>query len=148
MRLLRRRADQHAAPARVAAARAEAVPARTPLPGRRRGGRGDPLPLLAALRGSRRRAGTGASRGLRLTVPRPTLLRTAYDYVRAAVIEGALTPGSRVTVRPLAEHLGLSPTPIKAALATLEREGFLLSIPHRGYFVPHVDTKDLLEIYE
>lgn len=83
-----------------------------------------------------------------MTVPRPTLLRTAYDYVRAAVIEGALTPGSRVTVRPLAEHLGLSPTPIKAALATLEREGFLLSIPHRGYFVPHVDTKDLLEIYE
>ncbi|MQA01916.1 MAG: FCD domain-containing protein [Streptosporangiales bacterium] len=84
----------------------------------------------------------------RSTGPRQTSLRAAYDYVRAAVIDGTLTPGSRITVRPLAEHLRLSPTPIKAALATLEREGFVVSVPHRGYFVPEVRTKDLLEIYE
>lgn len=83
-----------------------------------------------------------------MTVPRSTFLQAAYDHVRARVIDGTLPPGSRVTVRPLAEHLGLSPTPIKAALATLAREGFLVSIPHRGYFIPEVDAKDLLEIYE
>ncbi|HEX6443961.1 MAG TPA: GntR family transcriptional regulator [Streptosporangiales bacterium] len=83
-----------------------------------------------------------------MTVPRSTFLQAAYDHVRARVIDGTLPPGSRVTVRPLAEHLGLSPTPIKAALATLAREGFLVSIPHRGYFIPKVDAKDLLEIYE
>lgn len=83
-----------------------------------------------------------------MTVPRSTFLQAAYDHVRAAVIDGTMPPGARVTVRPLAEYLGLSATPIKAALATLAREGFLVSIPHRGYFIPEVDTKDLLELYE
>lgn len=83
-----------------------------------------------------------------MTGPRDTLLRGAYDWVRAAVVDGTLPAGTRVTVRPLSERLGMSPTPIKAALATLEREGFLVSVPHRGYFVPEVDTHDLLEIYE
>lgn len=83
-----------------------------------------------------------------MTVPRSTFLQAAYEHVRASVVDGSLPPGSRVTVRPLAEHLGLSPTPIKAALAALAREGFLLSIPHRGYFVPEIDTNDLLELYE
>lgn len=83
-----------------------------------------------------------------MTETRTTLLRAAYDHVRTAVVDGSLPAGMRVTVRPLAEKLGMSPTPIKAALATLEREGFLVSIPHRGYFVPEVDLGDLLEIYE
>lgn len=83
-----------------------------------------------------------------MTEPRYTQLGAAYEHVRAAVVDGALRPGARVTVRPLAEELGMSPTPIKAALATLEREGFLVSIPHRGYFVPQVDVDDLIEIYE
>jgi DNA-binding GntR family transcriptional regulator len=68
--------------------------------------------------------------------------------VRAAILDGSLTPGSRVTVRPLTEKLGLSPTPIKTALAALEREGFLIAVPHRGYFVPEAGTDDLLELYE
>lgn len=83
-----------------------------------------------------------------MTGPRRTQLDVAYEYVRAAIVDGVLRPGVRVTVRPLAEELGMSPTPIKAALATLEREGFLVSIPHRGYFVPLVDVDDLIEIYE
>ncbi|MGW2839476.1 GntR family transcriptional regulator [Streptomyces sp. NPDC001493] len=83
-----------------------------------------------------------------MTVPRHTLLNAAYDHLRAAILDGSLTPGSRVTVRPLTEQLGLSPTPIKAALAALEREGFLVAVPHRGYFVPEASTDDLLELYE
>lgn len=83
-----------------------------------------------------------------MTVPRYTLVRAAYDNVRAAVLDGSLPPGCHVTVRPLAERLGLSPTPIKAALVALEREGFLVAVPHRGYFVPEVGTDELLELYE
>ena len=83
-----------------------------------------------------------------MTLARQTLLSAAYDNLRAAVLDGSLAPGARVTVRPLAEQLGLSPTPIKAALAALEREGFLVAVPHRGYFVPEVSTEDLLELYE
>lgn len=83
-----------------------------------------------------------------MTVPRQTLVQAAYESVRAAILDGQLAPGSRVTVRPLAEQLGLSPTPLQGALAALEREGFLVAIPHRGYFVPEVGINDLLELYE
>jgi DNA-binding GntR family transcriptional regulator len=83
-----------------------------------------------------------------MTVERHTLLRAAYDSLRASVLDGSLAPGSKVTVRPLEEQLGLSSTPIKAALAALEREGFLVVVPHRGYFVPEINTEDLLELYE
>jgi DNA-binding GntR family transcriptional regulator len=83
-----------------------------------------------------------------MTVPRQTLVQAAYQNVRAAILDGQLPPGSRVTVRPLAQQLGLSPTPLQGALAALEREGFLIAIPHRGYFVPEVGINDLLELYE
>lgn len=64
------------------------------------------------------------------------------------IIDGRLTPGSKVIVRPLAERLQLSATPIKSALAALERDGFLTAIAHRGYFVPEVSVQDMREIYE
>jgi DNA-binding GntR family transcriptional regulator len=83
-----------------------------------------------------------------MTVERHTLLRAAYESLRAAILDGSLAPGAKVTVRPLEEQLGLSSTPIKAALAALEREGFLVVVPHRGYFVPEISTDDLLELYE
>jgi DNA-binding GntR family transcriptional regulator len=64
------------------------------------------------------------------------------------LVQGELAPGSKVVVRLLSERLSLSPTPIKSALAGLERDGFLVAIPHRGYFVPEVDVRDMREIYE
>ncbi len=79
---------------------------------------------------------------------RRTLARQAYEAIRDRILGGRLPAGSKVVVRPLAEELKLSPTPIKAALAALEREGFLVSEPHRGYFVPRVDRRDMQEIYE
>jgi DNA-binding GntR family transcriptional regulator len=53
-----------------------------------------------------------------------------------------------VIVRPLTDRLRLSPTPIKSALAALERDGFLVAVPHRGFFVPEVGLADMQEIYE
>lgn len=64
------------------------------------------------------------------------------------IIDGRIPPGSRMTVRPIAEQLGLSTTPIKAALMTLEREGVPISELHRGYFVPELSIDDMREIYE
>jgi DNA-binding GntR family transcriptional regulator len=77
-----------------------------------------------------------------------SLVDAAYTAVRAAVLTGELRPGERVTVRPLTERLGISPTPVKAALAILEREGFLVSRPHSGYFVAELTAADLRDLYE
>lgn len=72
----------------------------------------------------------------------------AYDEIRRLILAGELAPGVRVTVRPLVDRLDLSPTPIRAALATLERQGMLEIREHRGYFVPTLGRDDMLEIYE
>ncbi|WP_328610844.1 GntR family transcriptional regulator [Amycolatopsis sp. NBC_00345] len=77
-----------------------------------------------------------------------SLVRAAYAAVREAVLTRELRPGQRVTVRPLSERLGFSPTPVKAALAILEREGFLVSRPHSGYFVAELTAADMRDIYE
>jgi len=83
-----------------------------------------------------------------MSVQRSTLTQEAYSAIRADILSGRLPPGKKVVVRPLAEQLALSPTPIKNALAALEREGFLVAFPHRGYFVPEVSRSDMQEIYE
>lgn len=72
----------------------------------------------------------------------------AYSRVRSLILSGKLPPGRRVTVRPLANLLDLSPTPIRTALAALERQGLLEVREHRGYFVPKLGREDMLEIYE
>jgi DNA-binding GntR family transcriptional regulator len=64
------------------------------------------------------------------------------------IVDGELAPGTKMIVRVLSERLGLSATPIKSALAALERDGFLFAIPHRGFYVPEIGLRDMLEIYE
>jgi DNA-binding GntR family transcriptional regulator len=83
-----------------------------------------------------------------VTIERQTYTQQAYAEVRHMIIAGELPPGAKVVVRPLCERLQLSPTPIKAALAGLERDGFLTAIAHRGYFVPEVALQDMREIYQ
>lgn len=78
---------------------------------------------------------------------RTTLNREAYKALRRAILGRKLPPGRKLVVRVLAEELGLSPTPIKEALAALEREGLVQAIPHRGYFVSNPSPEDIREIY-
>jgi DNA-binding GntR family transcriptional regulator len=75
-------------------------------------------------------------------------VRLAYEAVREAVLRRELKPGERVTVRPFTELLGISPTPVKAALAILEREGFLVARQHSGFFVAELTVRDMRDIYE
>jgi len=82
------------------------------------------------------------------SLPRQTLVEAAYRAVRTAIVDGRFPPGQKLVVRALAEELRLSQTPLKAALAALEREGFVIAIPDRGYFVPRIDGEDLRQIYE
>lgn len=83
-----------------------------------------------------------------VNIARHTYAQDAYTAIRGLILEGSLSPGSKMVVRVLAEQLGLSPTPIKAALNALEREGFVTAIPHRGFYVSQVSSSDMQEIYE
>ncbi len=80
-------------------------------------------------------------------IGRTTLAREAYRALRSAILDRRLPAGRKLVVRVLAEDLGLSPTPVKEALAALEREGLVVAIPHRGYHVPHITLHDVEELY-
>lgn len=78
---------------------------------------------------------------------RTTLNREAYRALRQAILGRKIPPGQKLVVRVLAEELGLSPTPVKEALSALEREGLVVAVPHRGYFVLEPTLEDVREIY-
>jgi DNA-binding GntR family transcriptional regulator len=52
----------------------------------------------------------------------PTLSDQAYRALREEITTGELKPGQRLTERALADHLGVSPTPVREALQRLEHE--------------------------
>lgn len=72
----------------------------------------------------------------------------AYEEVRRLIVDGALQPGDRLTVRVLGERLGLSATPVKSALAALARDGLVTSEANRGCFVTVLDEQDVRELFE
>lgn len=77
-----------------------------------------------------------------------TLTDQVADQLRQDIRSGLIAPGSRLRQRDVAERYGVSITPVREAFAQLEREGLLVSSPHRGVLVFHPTAEDLDEIYE
>lgn len=71
-----------------------------------------------------------------------------FDELKAAIIDLRLPPGEPLREATLAESLGVSKTPIRAALARLEQEGLVQSTPFKGAVVGEYTRQDLIEIYE
>ena len=56
-------------------------------------------------------------------------------------------PGEvRLDERQLAQDLGVSRTPVREAMAQLEREGFVRSVPRRGIFVVRKTKEEVIEL--
>lgn len=71
----------------------------------------------------------------------------AYALLRAAIRDGTLTPGLRLTETDLAARFGVSRTPIRQAIARLEAEGLLTHEPRRGLSVTRPDHGQVVELY-
>jgi DNA-binding GntR family transcriptional regulator len=52
----------------------------------------------------------------------------------------------RLDERQLASDLGISRTPVREAMAQLEREGFVRSVPRRGIYVVRKSKKEVIEM--
>lgn len=70
----------------------------------------------------------------------------AYARIRAAIREGRLEPGLRLSESALARRLGASRTPVRQAIARLEAEG-LLTREARGLAVTRPDHAQIVELY-
>src|ERR1700722_10247829 len=52
----------------------------------------------------------------------------------------------RLDERSLAEEFGISRTPVREAMAQLEREGFVRSVPRRGIYVVRKTRREVIEL--
>ncbi len=72
----------------------------------------------------------------------PTKLReNAYFALRDAFTRGAFAPGDTLSLRTLAEQLGVSMTPVREAVRRLVAEGALEDTPSRTLMVPRFDAR-------
>lgn len=68
--------------------------------------------------------------------------------VRDLVFGGQARPGERLSEIAISEKLGISRTPIRAALARLEQEGLLELIPSGGYAVRSFTRDEVIDSIE
>jgi len=68
--------------------------------------------------------------------------------LRNLVLGGDVAPGDRLSEVVLAKRLGISRTPLRAALARLEQEGLLQQIPSGGYAVRGFRLADVFDAIE
>ena len=68
--------------------------------------------------------------------------------IRDLVFAGEIKPGERLSEITVSERLGLSRTPVRAALARLEQEGILEAIPSGGYSVRSFSVADVHDAIE
>ena len=62
-----------------------------------------------------------------------------YRRIRADILSGTLAAGERLpSKRSLAEHLNVSVITVEGAYAQLEAEGYLYTLPKKGFFVSQV----------
>ena len=78
-----------------------------------------------------------------------TLLKDkAYLTLKQQILEDRYPPGSALAERRLAEELGMSKTPVKAALERLELEGYITIAPQQFVRVRELELADISEQYE
>jgi GntR family transcriptional regulator of vanillate catabolism len=63
--------------------------------------------------------------------------------LRDLILKGGFAPGERLAEIPIAERLGASRTPVKLALATLEHEGLIESLPGGGYQMRRFTSREV-----
>ena len=64
---------------------------------------------------------------------RPVLVDDVHEAIKALIMDHRIAPGARVPIDGLARELGVSPTPVREALARLESAQLVVKEPLRGY---------------
>ncbi|MCQ3007348.1 MULTISPECIES: GntR family transcriptional regulator [Pseudomonas syringae group] len=66
-----------------------------------------------------------------IALPRETI----EEALRAAIMDGRLEPGERLTQQAIADAFQVSRMPVREALRSLETQGYIATAYHKGYRV-------------
>jgi len=72
---------------------------------------------------------------------------SAYEQIRARILNGDIRPGDRLREVELADDLGLSRTPVREAIRRLEQDGIVEHAAHKGAVVRSLDQSSITELY-
>src|SRR6476619_7433834 len=80
---------------------------------------------------------------------RETFKDRAYAALRNVIVSSDVYRSRsdiRLDERQLAQDFGISRTPVREAMAQLEREGFVRSVPRRGVYVVRKTKSEVIEL--
>ena len=77
----------------------------------------------------------------------PDLIDQVHDRLLAAIVDGTLAPGGRVTQESVATRLGVSRQPVSHALQLLKRRGLLMEHGKRGLIVAPLEAQRIRDLY-
>src|SRR5262245_36866167 len=78
----------------------------------------------------------------------PALIDQVHDRLVAAIADGTLAPGERLTQEDVAARLGVSRQPVSHALQVLKRRGLLQEAGKRGLVVAPLDGRRIRNLYQ
>jgi len=82
------------------------------------------------------------------TVHREELSEMVYRSIKEMILTNQLSTGEKIVQEKIASQLGVSRSPLLAALAKLEREMLIQIIPRKGAFVRKLSIKEFVDLYE
>jgi len=77
-----------------------------------------------------------------------TLHERVYEALLGLIGAGVLAPGTPLDEQALAARLGVSRTPLRAAIARLAQEGLVVNLPYRGASVRRFTVAEIDGLYE
>jgi len=80
--------------------------------------------------------------------PAPDLVDQVYRALLAAISDGSLAPGERITQEAIAERLAVSRQPVLQALRLLKKDGVVLDAPGRGLLVAPLEPAWIAQLYQ
>lgn len=71
----------------------------------------------------------------------------ALNVLRSRIVDGSITPGSRLTEIQISDEMGLSRATVRTALHQLGKEGLVSLVPYTGWTVVELSQQDVWELY-
>jgi DNA-binding GntR family transcriptional regulator len=81
------------------------------------------------------------------TIKVSTINDEVYDRVRRWIVSGTLSPGAKISIRSIADTLGVSTMPVREALRTLQAEG-LVMFERRSVTVTRLSKDQVAQIFQ
>ena len=79
---------------------------------------------------------------------RTTARERVYQTLQKWIVGGILLPEERLNDMELAQHFGVSRTPVREALQMLAEQKLVTMVPSSGTFVSPIDLGDMAYVYE